>query len=164
MALKNEAVVDKWNTLVMDAAGRGKWVMEQVDKKLGQANLPAVRAVEREVSSGFMGAKRPFLIVVNDNIPDFYLYIGARDYGTHLDVSWYLTVQPSVFRRAFSKYSLRDPLAMSMQLDFFRQQDLHAFVTVVHHAVKDTVDELLQELGQNPISVGQQSKGILSVW
>jgi hypothetical protein len=40
--------------------------------------------------------------VSNDSLREFLLYIGARDYGIHLDVSWYLTVQPSGFKRAFS--------------------------------------------------------------
>jgi hypothetical protein len=53
---------------------------------------------------------------------------------------------------------------MSMALDFFRQQDAHAFVSVVHHCVTDTVKELLDDLDQSPASLNTQSKGFLSVW
>jgi len=164
MALKNESVVDKWNTLVENGAGRAKWTLDTVESKIKAANMPGVRTGQREVSAGVFGAKRVFLQVANDSLKDFLLYIGARDYGVHLDVSWYLTVQPTGLKRALSRYSSGNPLAMSMALDFFRQQDAHAFVTVAHHCVTNTVKELLDELEQDPKALNTQSKGFLSVW
>jgi hypothetical protein len=165
MALKHQSVVDKWNTLVLNGAGRAKWTMETIESKITAANVPGIRMSMQEVSQGgLFAAKRPFLICANNTLPDFYLYIGARDYGAHLDVSWYLTVQPRGLKSAFSRYSMGNPLAMSMALDFFRQQDAHAFVTVIHHCVTDTVKELLDDLDQSPASLNTQSKGFLSVW
>ena len=131
MALKNESVVDKWNTLVENGAGRAKQIMDAIETKIKTANMPGVRTAQREVSSGVFGTKRSFIHVSNDSLRDFLLYIGARDYGIHLDVSWYLTVQPRGFKRAFSKYSMGNPIAMSMALDFFRQQDASGFC---HHS------------------------------
>jgi hypothetical protein len=81
-----------------------------------------------------------------------------------LDVSWYLTVQPKGFKRAFSKYSMGNPIAMSMALDFFRQQDASAFVTTVHHCVTEEVKMLLDSLDQDPELLNTQSKGFLAVW
>jgi hypothetical protein len=164
MALKNESVVDKWNTVIVNGAGKAAWFMEQVNTKVGNAQMPGVRAKEQDISSGLFGAKRKFLLVVHDSLPDFLLYVGARDIGIHLDVSWYLTVQPRGLKRAFSKYSMGNPIAMSMQLDFFRQQDAQAYVTVVHHCVTDTVKELLEDLDQSSATLNTQSKGFLAVW
>ena len=164
MALKNESVVDKWNTMVVSGAGRAKWTLDTIENKIKASTIPGARTSQREVSSGVFGTKRVFLHVVNDSLRDFLLYIGARDYGVHLDVSWYLTVQPTGLRRALSRYSSGNHLAISMALDFFRQQDAHAFVTVVHHCVTDTVKELLDELEQDPKALNTQSKGFLSVW
>ena len=164
MALKNESVVDKWNTLIVNGAGRGKQMLDTIETSIKAANMPQVRTGQREVSSGVFGAKRTFLHVANDSLPDFLLYIGARDYGTHLDVAWFLTVQPRGFKRAFSKYAMGNPLAMSMALDFFRQQDAQAFVTTVHHCVTEEVKTLLDELEQDPKGLNTQSKGFLSVW
>jgi hypothetical protein len=164
MAVKNESVVDKWNTLVENGAGRGKQVMDAIETKIRAANMPGVRTGQREVSSGVFGAKRVFLHVVNDSLSDFLVYIGARDYGVHLDVAWFLTVQPRGFKRAFSKYSMGNPIAMSMALDFFRQQDAQAFVTTVHHCVTEEVKALLSVLEQDPKALNTQSKGFLSVW
>jgi len=164
MALKNESVVDKWNTLVENGAGRAKHMMDAIETKIKAAHIPGVRTAQRDVSSGVFGTKRSFIHVSNDSLSDFLLYIGARDYGIHLDVSWFLTVQPSGFKRAFSKYSMGNPLAMSIALDFFRQQDAHAFVTTVHHCVTEEVKTLLDELEQDPKGLNTQSKGFLSVW
>jgi hypothetical protein len=164
MALKNESVVDKWNTLVVNGAGRDIQVMDAIADKINGAQMPGVKVEKGSISLGMFGGKRAFVTVAYQSLPDFRLYVGARDFGTHLDVSWYLTVQPRGFKRAFSKYSMGNPIAMSMQLDFFRQQDAQAFVTVVHHCVTDTVKELLDDLDQSPANLNTQSKGFLSVW
>jgi hypothetical protein len=164
VALKNESVVDKWSTLVLNGAGKSAWVIAQIESKIAEAKLPGVRATEREVRAGVFGERRNFLLVAHNGLPDFFLYIGARDFGIHLDVAWYLTIQPKGLKRALSRYSSGNPLALSMQLDFFRQQDANAFVTAVHHTVTDTAKELLDELDQNPAGLNTQSKGFLSVW
>jgi hypothetical protein len=111
MALKNESVVDKWNTLIANGAGRAKQMMDAIETKIKAANIAGVRTAQREVSSGVFGTKRAFIHVSNDSLSDFLLYVGARDYGIHLDVSWFLTVQPRGFKRAFSKYAMGNPLA-----------------------------------------------------
>ena len=163
MALK-ESVVDKWNTLIENGAGRAKQAMDAIEGKIKATNMPGVKTVQREVSSGMFGQKRPFLHVGNDSLPDFMIYISARDYGIHLDVSWFLTVQPRGYKQMFSKYRTGNPTAMSMQLDFFRQQDAQAFMTTVHHCVTQQVEQVMRELEQDPTGLNTQSKGFLSVW
>jgi hypothetical protein len=77
MALKNQSVVDKWNTLVLNGAGRATHVLQTIDKKIQEANIPGIRKSMQEVSQGgLFAAKRPFLICANNTLPDFYLYIG----------------------------------------------------------------------------------------
>jgi hypothetical protein len=71
MAIKNESVVDKWNTLVENGAGRAKQVMDAIETKIKAANMPGVRTAQREVSSGVFGTKRSFIHVGNDSLPDF---------------------------------------------------------------------------------------------
>src|SRR4030095_9603978 len=164
MALKKELVVDNWNTLIDNGAGRSKQVMDAIETKIKAANIPSSRTGQREVSTGMFWTKRPFLIVGNDSFPEFFLYIGVRDYGIHLDVSWYLTVQPRGYKQMFSKYTTGSPTAMSMRLDFFRKRDAHAFVTAVHHCVTQQVKELLDDLALDSKSLNTQSKGFLSVW
>src|SRR5919202_2053611 len=52
MALKNQSVVDKWNTLVLNGAGRGKSVMDAIESKIKAANVPGIRMSMQEVSQG----------------------------------------------------------------------------------------------------------------
>ena len=40
MALKHEAVTSNWNALVIQGAGRGKWVMDTVEQRIKEANMP----------------------------------------------------------------------------------------------------------------------------
>jgi hypothetical protein len=164
MPLKKELVVDNWNTLVETGAGRSKQVMDAIETKINAANIPRVRVGQREVSGSLFGTKRNFLIVATDGLPEFFLYICARDYGIHLDISWYLTIQPRGYKQAFSRYRTGSPTALSMRLGVFRQQDATAFVTAVHHCVTQQVKELLEDLSLDPRGLNTQSKGFLSVW
>jgi hypothetical protein len=71
MALKNQSVVDKWNTLVLNGAGRAKWTMDTIEGKIKAANIPGIRLGMQEVSQGgLFAAKRPFLICANNNLPN----------------------------------------------------------------------------------------------
>ena len=164
MALKHEAVVDRWNALVISGAGKSKWAVQRIESMIKEANMPGVFLQQRDVSSGLFGAKRNFLVVGHNNLRDYHMYIGARDFGTNLDVSWYLTIEPGPLKRAVSKYTMGNPQALSMQIDFFSQQDLSAFISGAHYCVKETVRELMEELKQDPTHMDTKSKGFLSVW
>ena len=164
MALKNEAVLEQWGELISQGAGKGKWILDTVESMIDEANMPGVVTKQQAVSSGMFSAKRDFLVVAHTNLRDYRMYIGARDYGVHLDVAWYLTAEPRFFKRAVSKYALGNPQALSQQIDFFSQQDLRAFVGVAHQYVKDTVETVMNELGQDPTGINTKSKGFLELW
>ena len=164
MALKHESVTSSWNALVIQGAGKDKWVMEKVEGMIKEAHMPGVKTGQQDVSSGLFGAKRRFLVVDHNNLRDYRLYIGARDYGTSLDVSWYLTIQPSALKRAVSKYATGNPQALSMQVDFFSQQDLSAYTSYAHHCVTESVRLLMKELEQDPTGLNTKSKGFLELW
>ena len=52
---------------------------------------------------GLFGKKRDYLMVTNAALKDYRMYVGARDYGRHLDISWFLTVELGFFKKAFSE-------------------------------------------------------------
>jgi len=164
MALKHESVTSSWNTLVINGAGKDKWVMDTVEGMIKDAHMPGVTTGQQDVSTGLFGSKRKFLVVNHTSLRDYRLYIGARDFGTNLDVSWYLTIQPSALKRAVSKYATGNPQALSMQVDFFSQQDLSAYTSYAHHCVKETVKLLMKELEQDPTGLNTKSKGFLELW
>ena len=68
-------------------------------------------------------------------------------------------------KRALSKYTTGNPQALSMQVDFFSQQDfLSAYTSYAHHCVTDAVRELMKELEQDPTGLNTKSKGFLELW
>ena len=164
MALKNEAVLEQWGEILENGAGKSKWIMDSVERMIKEANMPGVVAQQQPVSSGIFGTKRDYLVVVHTSLRDYKMYIGARDFGVHLDIAWYLTAEPRFLKRAVSKYTLGNPQALSMQVDFFSQQDLRAFVGIAHHCVTKTAQSVLDELGQDPTSLNTKSKGFLELW
>jgi hypothetical protein len=164
MAIKNETVIDQWNNIVVNGAGKAAWLMDTLTEDLKKAQMPNVLVKREDVSSGMFSEKRQFVVVDHKALRDYRMFIGARDFGTHLVVSWYLTIAPSPLKRMFSKISTGNPQAFSMQMDFFTQQDLHSYVGIVHHCVTDIVKQLLTELEQDPTRLDTKSKGFLSVW
>ena len=138
--------------------------MDIVESNLKDARMPGFFAQKRDVSSGLFSTKRNFLVVGHNNLKDYHMYIGARDFGAHLDVSWYVTIEPGFLKRSVSKYTMGNPQALSMQVDFFSQQDLSAFVGVAHHCVTDAVKMLMEELKQDPTGLNTKSKGFLELW
>jgi uracil DNA glycosylase len=49
-------------------------------------------------------------------------------------------------------------------IDVFDQQDLSAWVSVVHHAFVKSIKEIMEELKQDITGMNTRSKGYLSVW
>jgi len=167
-SIRRETVVDSWNSVVMNGAGRDKWALDTIDQAIKDANIPEFKCELMDVSTGglggLMGKKRDFLVVTHRRLRDYRMYICARDFGAHLDVSWFLTIEPGFLKRTVSKYTTGNPQAISQAIDLFDQQDLSAYVSVAHHCVTQTVEMLMQELNQNTSRLNTKSKGFLEVW
>lgn len=171
VTLKDEKLLDSWGVVIEDAAGRGDNLIELISTRLKYSEMPGVtwNVVEANpgMLKGWFGKKRDFLRVMAENLKDYRMYVGARDYGRHLDFSWFLTVEPGFFKSTFSR-ALTDGAsssALSFNLDLFDQQDLRAYVTGVHRCcVRDALEQLIANLGQNTSGFDWQSKGFLKVW
>jgi hypothetical protein len=152
-------------------AGRRDHLMNHIANFLQQAEAPGVRWQQIEAQpgmlKGFFGKRRDFLMVTCEGLKDYRMYVGARDYGRHLDFSWFLTIEPGFFKKALSTALTHgaSPLALTLSLDLFDQQDLRAYVTTVHRCcVRRAVEHFATELGQHTAKFDWQSKGFLKVW
>lgn len=167
VTLKDEKVMDRWSVLIANAQGRAEDLFERTISNIKEMSPPDVEYQMEVVKPGWlkglMGKKREYLMITNGGLKDYRMYIGARDYGRTLDVSWYLTIEPGFFKKQISKALTGSDKALSFNLDLFTQQDLMAYVSVVHHALLEAVEELMRELGQDPSKVDRQSKGFLGV-
>ena len=93
------------------------------------------------------------------------MYIGARNFGAYLEVSWFLTVSPGFLKRSVSKkIAGGDPFALSADMSVFAQQDLQCYKSVAHRCVERAVNMLMEELDQDTSGLSTTGKGFLANW
>jgi hypothetical protein len=170
VSLKDEKLIDSWGVVREGGAGKYEHTLAYVKQRLHSSELPGVEWKNVEVQPGMIkgmfGKRRDYLMVTCQGLKDYHMYVGARDYGKHLDISWFLTVEPGFFKSAFSAMLAHGNInALSFSLDIFDNQDLRAYVTSVHRcAVKQAVEQVGQELNQDTSKYNWKSKGFLEVW
>jgi hypothetical protein len=163
--LSAERVIDSWFALVKNGAGKDQWLIDTTEQALKNSAVPNLACQKEVVSTGMFGEKRNFLMVVHRALREYAMFIGARNFGPDLDVSWYMTINPGFFKRALSKQMASgNPMALSMSLDVFSQQDLSAYKQFVHNCVQEILQDLMKELQQDYSRTDRRSKGFLSVW
>lgn len=184
--VRKEQKIDDWSVLIRGAQGKAGNIFGNTGNFIDQTEVPDVNVERRKVAPGFMrglfGAKRDFLVVTqttNPKLRPYQMFIGARDYGNNLDVSWYLTYRLS-FKQKLLEFFLAIPvlsllfigekLGGSQQgiqwvpnLDFFDEQDLRVYVTNVHKCLQDAVDKLMLEFNQDPSKIERKSRGFLGI-
>ena len=168
LTIKQDRILDNWVTVVDNGAGYSGRVYDKTDMFLAEAQLPGVTWKREDVSTGLLegllGKTRDFLVVSHRGLKEYGMYLSSRDYGQHLDCGWFLTVEPRFLKRAISKYAVGSGNGRSLSLDVFDQQDLSAWVSVVHHAFVKSIKEIMEELKQDITGMNTRSKGYLSVW
>lgn len=114
-----------------DEQAEGHSIDAQLEKLREFAKEKGCRIYKEYVDIGYSGGTddRP-------GLNDYRIFVGARDYGDNLDISWYLTCEPKFFKRYLSNILTggASDKALSFNLDLFQQQDLNAYTTVVHTA------------------------------
>jgi serine kinase of HPr protein (carbohydrate metabolism regulator) len=164
--LTNLKQLDNWSILIEGAQGRANEIFEAVKRDLEESRVPGVNCqmVKVPKRTGFLKAEvEDYLMVTNDYLKDFRMYIGARDYGRDLNVSWYLTCEPGPLKQFFSELLTKSPFAFSFSMDVVRFEELTAYVTKVHHSVLKAVASLMQRLGQDASKIERKSRGFLGV-
>ena len=79
--LRSDSVVDSWNRVVEEGAGKGDYVLGTVESMIIDAHMPGVATRKENVAIELFGEKRPFLIVQNLRHKEYKMYINARDFG-----------------------------------------------------------------------------------
>lgn len=167
LTLKSETVVNEWATVVMSGSGNAQFVLDGIQRRLEAAQIPgncAWEMVEVKGSAINIFLKRQFLRVRISGLGDFQIFIGIRDYGVNLDCCRIMTMRRSLFKRILAVYTLGILGKPGVSKNILKQQDLRAWGTVVHHAVIESVDELLEKLGQDKSKLNRGSKGFLDIW
>lgn len=167
ITLNEESILNEWAMVLDNAAGNGQTVLDDIQKRLRESNIPGNCnwGIEEVKSAGFFSkVKRDFLIISLDQFKDYHMYVSIRDYGVHLDCCRFLTVEPNFMKKWASEKLTGQADALSAPKNILIHQDLRAWATVVHHAVLDSVEALMSKLGQDTKHLQRGSKGFLEIW
>lgn len=172
ITLKEGKIIDQWSTLMQQCQGQGEGLLQAVEKNLEKHQAPGVSWKRESVAPGLLkglfGKRRDYLLLTHERFEDYLMCVGARDYGTNLDVSWYLTGSTkSVLVRTLAQVPgvgvAAGMYAALQSLDVFDQQDLTAYVTVGHHSVLQAVEELMQKQKLDLTRLDRKSRGAFGV-
>lgn len=159
--LRRRQIIDRWDFVVAGGNGRDDTVIDATRVYLSALQPPHVTLHDTMLASGIwrsvLGDVRPFIIVqntTNSRIRAYRMFVNVRDYGEALQTSWYLAFLPTLWQRLRGRRGL--------DLDLFDEQDLRAYVTVVHRCFVQAVIDLIADLGED-IEVNRTSKGFLGV-
>jgi hypothetical protein len=162
--LSSESVLDSWNYIIKGGAGRGDSAIGTIERAVIDTHMPNVTTRREPIAMELFGEKRPFLVIQNTKYKEFKMYIYARDFGVDLDVSWYFVAQPKFLKKTLSKHATGNPQDLTMRVSIFAQQDTYAFKGITHDRVKQTLDDLCEELNLDPTGLNTGSRGFLNVW
>jgi len=165
--MKEEAILNEWAMVLDHASGNVQVLLDDIQRRLLESKIPGGCTWDmRKVKSRglFSKVKREFLLVRLREFNDYRVYIGIRDYGIHLDCCRFLTLEPGFFKKWFARKLFESEKALSQPNNILIAQDLRAWTTVVHHAVVDSVEGLMNKLGKNPNLLQRGSKGFLEIW
>ncbi len=169
ITLQDEKIIDRWSIIIENGQDKAGQVYKDTESYIKESKTPGIQIESVKVRTswlkGLFGNERSYVMVANESLKDYKMYIGARDYGNNLDVSWYLTCEPGFFKKTLSDMltSGASDKALSFSLDLFQQQDLNAYATVVHHCLLKAIEKVMLDLGQDSSKVDRKSKGFLGI-
>jgi hypothetical protein len=163
--LNEEIIIDRWSMLVKNGQGKTEQVYKDTEDYIRQSKAPAVEFERLDIRPSFLegvfGNKRTYIRVTNRDLDGYKMYIGARDYGRNLDLSWYVTFEPGLITRIIARiFFIFSRKPWSPNLNLFQQQDLTAYSTVVHHCFMDAIGKITKGTGQQ---IDTKSKGFLGI-
>jgi hypothetical protein len=169
ITLQDEKIIDRWSMIIENGQGNGEIIYSDAENFVKTSKAPGIALDRVRVRpswlKGLLGNERSYLMVTNEGLKDYRMFIAARDYGDNLDVSWYLTCEPGFFKKTLSDVLTRgaSDKALSFNLDLFQQQDLNAYATVVHHCLIKAIEKIMSGLGQDISKIDRKSRGFLGI-
>jgi len=169
VTLKDEKIIDRWSVLIENGQGKAEQIYQDTENFIKESKAPGIEIGQVRVRpswlKGLFGRERDYMMVTNEGLDDYRMFIGARDYGDNLDVQWYLTCEPGFFKKTLSEILTKgaSDKALSFSIDIFAQQDLNAYTTVVHHCLIKAVEKMMAGLDQDASKIDRRSRGFLGI-
>jgi hypothetical protein len=106
VTLKDEKIIDRWPMIIENGHGKAEQIYQDTQNFIKESKAPGIEIDQVRVKpswlKGLFGKERDYMMVTNEGLGDYRMFIGARDYGDNLDVQWYLTCEPGFFKRNLS--------------------------------------------------------------
>lgn len=169
VTLQDEKIIDRWSMIIENGQGNAERIYKDTEDYIKESKAPGIEVDEVKIRTswlkGLLGNERRYVMVTNESLKDYRMYVSARDYGNNLDVQWYLTCEPGFFKKTLSDALTKgaSDKALSFSLDLFQQQDLNAYATVVHHCLLKAIEKLMLNMGQDSSKIDRKSRGFLGI-
>jgi hypothetical protein len=184
---KKWRIVNSSSTMVVGAQGKQDVVVNGIKKVLQELATPNLRVEHHKVTlsgiSGMFTKGRKKLVIKNMKMRGYHVFVSIEDYGKQLNVSWYLMLKEnwltrllqSSYASAFGGYVFAPVIFVAKifysgmgytipeLMNMFDIEELTAYTTTVHHAIKEAVDALVKEANLNPAKVSWQTRGFLNI-
>lgn len=178
--LTEDKIKDEWSVMMDDAAGRGEELLESIARNVEQQNLPHSQLAKRMMTIEG-GDPHQFLVIKSGKFKGYEMLVGAYDYGSHLNVSWYLVYDSPEHvemreaaaqgRKAHSsfnsKYETDAMYGGYMPIERYKMADkleFKKYITVVYETVQKEVKVLMKDLGHDFSNVNTETaKGFISI-
>lgn len=181
--IKKEKIVEQWSALIEGAKGEGERVITETIRAIERLEAPDIYVSRQELKpgAGFIRKKREFLVAEHKLLDTHDIYIGARDYGKQLFVSWYLVEEPITFLRMFKRnpigavigwpfislmrflYFWQGGSKFMSLLNLFDTEELTAYVSTVHHALLDSVKAMMEDRKLDFTKIENRTRGFLNI-
>lgn len=171
--IEKAEIVEKWFVAIIGASGESDKLKKDFIERVQGAGVPAITVNTARLGVGVAGAVKGFLKgraaqahefveITDDTLPGYVIYAGSRDYGKLLIASWYLVADehklPTLGR------ALAGGIAANLlKLNMFETEELSAFASVAHEALKDAVEQIMTAKGLDFSKVDTKSRGFLNI-
>ncbi len=179
--------INSWSSLIGGAQGKNEIVFNNVKKLLSEVGAPNIDIDHRNVClsgiSGMFAGGRRQLVIENNKLKGYNVFISIEDYGKQLNVSWYLMLKTNwltnmlklvvihpfsiifmfpvvVFAKIF--YSSTGTTIPEL-MNVFDVEELTAFSTTVHHAVTGAVENMMKGMDMDFSKVDTKARGFLNI-
>jgi hypothetical protein len=133
-----------------------------ITAKTAELNV-GVRNTMRGFLKGGGSQKHEFVEIGNEHLPHYAVYAGSRDYGKLLIVSWFLIVDKHRGNAAANVAAHLVGGGDLTNLTIFESEELSAFASVAHQALKDAIEEMMKGRNLDFTKVDTHTRGILNL-
>ena len=106
VTLKDEKIIDRWSMIVEGGQGQAEQIYQDTENNVKELKVPGIDMeivkVRPSWLKGLFGKEREYMMVTNEALGDYRMFIGARDFGDTLDISWFITCEPGFFKKRLS--------------------------------------------------------------